>query len=61
MVRLEIETELSLNKAIFALNRFAQETTFGDGSPIPRSERMIREALDEFRSAAHLWAALDLN
>ena len=61
MVRLQIEEEPSLNKAIFALSQFAQEETFGDGSPIPRSERMIREALDEFRSVAHLWAALDLN
>ena len=61
MVRLQIESEPSLNKAIFALSQFAQEATFGDGSPIPRSERMIREAIEEFRSVSHLWAALDLN
>lgn len=61
MVQLQIESEPSLNKAIFALSKFAQEAKFGDGSPIPRSERPIREALEEFRSVLHLWAALDLN
>ena len=43
MARLEVESEPSVNKAIFALSAFAQESEFADGTPIPHSERMNRE------------------
>lgn len=53
--------EPSMNKAVFIVQEYARKATYGDGSQICRSERMIREAWQEFRSVAHFWAAFRLN
>ena len=53
--------EPSMNKAIFVAQKFAQNDTFGDGSKINASERMIREAWDQFMPVAHLWATILIN
>ena len=54
-------TEPSMNKAIFVVQKFAASATYGDGSEIAKSERMVREACSQFHSVAHLWAAVELN
>ena len=54
-------TEPSMNKAIFVVQKFAASATYGDGSEIAKSERMVREAWSQFHSVAHLWAAVELN
>lgn len=52
----------SLDKAIGVMEAWAaQEAQFGDGSRFPLSDRTIRNYWEEFRGAAHFWAAKDLN
>jgi hypothetical protein len=57
----EYFNEPSVRKAIFVTQSFARRTRFGDGSKIPASETAIRKAFAEFRSVAHLWAAMRLH
>jgi hypothetical protein len=60
MNRFEL-SEPSMNKAIFVAQGFAKESSYGDGSKINSSERMIRKYWNEFKPVAHLWAAFRIN
>lgn len=52
----------SLNKAFAIVAKWGgQGNTFGDGSPLPKSDRTIKDAWSQFRDVAHLWAALSVN
>ena len=53
--------EPSLKKAIFIAGKYAQNNTYGDGSPIPEGKTSIRKYFDRFRNVAHLWAAMRLH
>jgi len=48
-------------KAIFIAQKFAERSQYGDGSKIPHSETKIRQCMKDFRSVAHLWAAMTLH
>lgn len=51
-------SEPSVRKAIFIAQAYAKQTEFGDGSKLPTSAAAIRRCFDDFRSVAHLWAAM---
>jgi hypothetical protein len=52
----------SLNKAFTLTAGWASDgTTWGDGSPMPRSDKTVQHAWRDFGSVAHLWAALEMN
>jgi hypothetical protein len=53
--------EPSERKAIFVAQKFAEKTRYGDGSKIPHTETKIRGCMKDFRSVAHLWAAMTLH
>lgn len=51
--------EPSVGKAIALSQAFANR--YGDGTPMPSSETAIRACVNDFRSVAHLWAAMRLH
>lgn len=53
--------EPSINKAVHISEKFAAENQYGDSTRINKSRKSIREAFKEYKSVAHLWAALYLN
>ena len=53
--------EPSVRKAIFVVQNLAEQSQYGDGSSIPHSETKIHRCMENFRSVAHLWAALTLH
>ena len=53
--------EPSIKKAVHVAQQFAKKTQYGDSTPMKRSRRMVRDAFNEYRSVAHLWAAFRLN
>ncbi len=57
----EVFHEPSIRKAIVISQAFAKKSKFGDRSRMPVSENTIRKNFKDFRSVAHLWAALWLH
>jgi len=56
------EKGASLAKAKFIVREWAlQEGVYGDGTPIPTSEKFIRDCWNDYRDVAHLWAAMEMN
>lgn len=53
--------EPSINKAVHISEKFAAENRYGDSTRINKSRKPIKEAFKEYKSVAHLWAALYLN
>lgn len=53
--------EPSERKAIYVAQKFAEKSQYGDGSRIPDSDPKIRQCMVDFRSVAHLWAAMTLH
>jgi hypothetical protein len=53
--------EPSERKAIFVAKKFSEKSQYGDGSAIPRSDKKIRQCMENFRSVAHFWAAMTLH
>ena len=53
--------EPSERKAIYVAQKFAEKSQYGDGSRIPHSDPKIRQCMVDFRSVAHLWAAMTLH
>lgn len=53
--------EPSMNKALFVAMEFAKKATYGDGTRLNTSERMVRQCWTEYESVAHLWAAFRIN
>ncbi|MBC7619249.1 MAG: hypothetical protein H7293_09750 [Candidatus Saccharibacteria bacterium] len=52
----------SINKAIYLATQWAKTgATFGDGSKMLVSDRLVQECWQEYRSVAHLWAAYEIN
>ncbi len=55
----------SFGRAIDVIKRFASDPGMGaeyaDGAKLPRSDRIVRECISEFRSVAHLWGAFRLH
>ena len=49
--------EPSLAKAIHITDRFAYETKYRNGTPMPRGRTEVRRCFDAMRPVAHLWAA----
>lgn len=51
----------SMNRALHVcMHQGASGSKFGDGSPLPRSDKTIRDAWRSFASVAHYWAAASM-
>jgi len=61
MVRFNLDPEPSMNKAIDAFDKYASATKFGDGTPIPHSDKSVKKYWKKFKTVAHLWAAYRIN
>lgn len=50
--------EPSIKKAIHLVKKTSEDSKYGDGASIPKSQKSVREALRGFNSVAHFWGAL---
>jgi hypothetical protein len=53
--------EPSINKAIHAAQGLAKRESYGDGTKMHVSKRVIQDIWKEYKSVAHFWAAFRLN
>lgn len=53
--------EPSIKKATHIAEQFAEKTEYGDSTKMNKSRRKVREAFNEYKTVAHLWAAFRLN
>jgi len=52
----------SLSKAFYLVEEWSRDgATYGDGTPFPLSDKTIKDCWRDYRSVAHLWAALEMN
>ncbi len=61
MDHFELDPEPSINKAIHALQQFAEGRDYGDGSKLWISERWIKQAWRSMKPVAHFWGAFRVN
>ena len=52
---------ISMKKALYVIRKWGPGKQFGNGDPLPYTDRTLKNYWGQFRNVAHLWAAISIN